>query len=338
MKLINLLEIKSNHGYKYFKLFWGDITKINFKIDLLCVSAYKNGYNPVKGTVLGSLYENRDIDLSILSRDPEIELRHSENTFITKKLDDTNIERILCIEMIGTKFGSIEENINSLLISIYKAQLLGIKFKSIMLPLLGTGNQNLNPNLVMEVLIKKMEYLLTTSNTVEEVYLVEFNQEKCDNLNHAMNQILGRKSGIFKSGNVIATVINNIIDMKNMHVDFFEDKAFIDLISELRSDAINTTLLSIYSRNFCEAIMSKIFFDKTTQDLFTMIEKLKSMNIPPWIVSYFHLLRVYGNSHVHNELRKKIPTEISESDLIIVLFAIERILDFFIYHYKTEIT
>ena len=33
MELINLLEIKTDRGYRHFKLYHGDITKLDFRVD-----------------------------------------------------------------------------------------------------------------------------------------------------------------------------------------------------------------------------------------------------------------------------------------------------------------
>jgi len=329
MELVNLLEIKSNHGYRKFKLFHGDISDLTFQVDLVCVSAFKNGYNPVPRTLIGSLYEKKNIDLRNLASNPEIDLRSSENCFITKNIDDKYIKRILCLEMIGSNL-NLENNLNNLLSTLYKAELAGIKISSIMFPLLGTGNQAIEPNSIVEVLLKKIEYLLTTSININEVNLVEINKEKCELLNMSMNKILGRVSNIFKTSNIITTVIGNIQLLFNNHKNKLNERSFNDLQIELGKESIDTTLLSVYSRNICEFILGDLFPNQQKKDLVFMISNLRDLNIPPWIESYFHMLRVFGNAYVHEKLKARTPKEVSESDLIIVLFGLERVIEFYV--------
>lgn len=329
MELVNLLEIKSNHGYRKFKLYHGDISDLTFQVDLVCVSAFKNGYNPVPRTLIGSLYEKKNIDLKNLASNPEIDLRPSENCFITKNIDDTYIKRILCLEMIGSNL-NLENNLNNLLSTLYKAELAGIKISSIMFPLLGTGNQAIEPNSIVEVLLRKIEYLLTTSININEVNLVEINKDKCELLNKSMNQVLGRVSNIFKTSNIIKTVIGNIQFLFNNHRTILNERSFNDLQIELEKESIDTTLLSVYSRNICEFILADLFPNHQKKDLVFMITNLRELNIPPWIESYFHMLRVFGNAYVHEKLKARTPKEVSESDLIIVLFGLERVIEFYV--------
>ena len=95
MELINILEISTPFGYRRFKLLKGDISATSIPIDLLCVSAFRGGYEPTPGTVLGSLYQYKGILLNDLAKEPLIDLRTSENTFITKEINEKNIKRIL---------------------------------------------------------------------------------------------------------------------------------------------------------------------------------------------------------------------------------------------------
>lgn len=88
--------------------------------------------------------------------------------------------------------------------------------------------------------------------------------------------------------------------------------------------------MSVHSRNTCEYILGDLFPNKNRKDLASMISNLKSLDIPPWIESYFHMLRVYGNAYVHDKLRAKIPKDVSESDVIIVLFGLERVIEFYV--------
>jgi hypothetical protein len=45
---------------------------------------------------------------------------------------------------------------------------------------------------------------------------------------------------------------------------------------------------------------------------------------------YFHLLRLLGNETSHHENSDRIPRSIEDKDVMLILFAIERVLGFWI--------
>ncbi len=167
-------------------------------MDVLCVSAYKNSYILTPNSLIGGLYRNRGIDLQSLARNPALDLRNIEHSFITQDINDERIGRILCLEMIGSGHLTLEDALNGLLATLYKAELRGLTITSIMLPLLGTGDQGIDPGSVISILVRKMEYLLTTSREIREVILVDRNQDRAEQLNKAMNTLLSRKPIIFQ--------------------------------------------------------------------------------------------------------------------------------------------
>jgi hypothetical protein len=330
MQLINLLEIRTHRGLRHFKLMHGDICEIDFPVDILCVSAFKGSYAPIQGTVLGALYQKKQIDLNLLSKDPEIDLRHSEHSFITHEVNDRQIGRILCLEMIGTNHKDLEQNLNSLLFTLYKAEISGMRINNIIMPLLGTGNQSIDPDKVMHILLKKIEYLLLTSNNIDDVMLVAFSKEQAGILNNCMNTILGRKSSLFQADKIMSGVIESIRDLFNKNRIILSNKAFTDLLQEIGKPEIDATKFAIISRAMCEHILARLIPGIMKRELSTMIHLLKERNVQPWLESYFHLIRVFGNAHVHDELRKNIPAEIDESDMVIVLFGLERVLRYYV--------
>lgn len=249
MNLINLLEIKSPFGYRQFKLVHGDISSIAFPVDLLCVSAFAGGYEPVKGTLLGALYSNRSIDLKQLAAEPEIDLRASQRSFIVKTQNDPNIPRILCLEMLGTQ-RSLDEILDALLLSLYVAELKGIRIKSLMMPLLGTGNQNIQAREILGSLIKKMEYLLSNSTTLENVYLVAYSKEHADLLNDSMNLLLKRSVSLFHKNQIISSVGSNIRQLVRDNPQAFTSACYNDLLDVLADQEIHAFKLAITCKKF----------------------------------------------------------------------------------------
>lgn len=328
MNLINLLEIKSPFGYRQFKLVQGDISTIAFPVDLLCVSAFAGGYVPVKGTLLGSLYDRRSINLKELAKVPEIDLRNSQHSFFVNVKDDPYIKRILCLEMVGTN-RSVEDILNSLLLSLFTAELKGIRIKSLMMPLLGTGKQQINTIEILGSLIKKMEYLLSTSPSLENVYLVAYTKDQAGMLNDTMNLLLKRSVSVFHKNQIISSVSSNIRQLMNDNPKAFTSGCYVDLINLLNEHDVNAFTLAITSRKICEHILNTILNDETSTDLAKKINLLKSTHTPPWMISYFHMLRIFGNAYAH-EQHPESNSQMNEQDIVITLFSVERVIEYYL--------
>jgi hypothetical protein len=280
--------------------------------------------------VIGALFENRKLEVRTLAENPEIDLRHAEHAFISQKTTDPWIGRILCLEMIGTNFNSLEQNLDALLFTLYKAEIKGLRITSIIMPLLGTGNQQINSAKVMEILLKKIEYLLLNSTHIEEVMLVAYQDEQAKRLNASMNSTLGRKPSLFKQDQIMSAVIGGIIGLYKDEPNCLQNKAFLDLHAEICQTEIDATKLAIIARSMCEYILSSLYPSNLKRELAGMIPLLRERGAQPWIESYFHLIRVFGNVHAHDQPRQKISAQIGVSDLLIVLFGIERVLRFYV--------
>lgn len=332
MELINLLEIKSPYGYRQFKLVKGDIGLINFPVDLLCVSAFKGRYFPTPGSLLGSLKNNRNISLLDLAESPVLDLRHSENTFMVDVAEDPFLKRILCVEMIGT-YRPIGDILDSLLITLYMAELKGIKIRSLMMPLIGTGQQQIEPGELLGSLLKKVEYLLKTSVTVEEVYLVAYTTEQADLLNSTMNLLLKRSVSIFHKNQIISTVGGNIKEVISKNSPRLNAGCYTDLLAVLEDREINSFKLAITSRKICEHILNNMIKEEAHLDLAKKINYLRLQNIPPWMINYFHMLRIFGNAYAHDLAgTNSQAAEMNEQDIVIALFGLERVIEFYIDH------
>lgn len=323
MELINILEINSPFGYRQFKLLKGDISKSNIPVDILCVSAFKGGYTPTPGTVLGSLYKNKNISLLDLAKDPEIDLRNSENTFVTKQINDNIINRILCIEMVGTK-KSIDAILDSLLITIYHSELKGIKVRNIMMPLIGTGQQGIDIVDLLGSLLKKAEFLLKTSINIQEIFLVAFNDNDAEILNSNMNILLKRSVNIFHKSQIINNIANNIRELINEDYEKYNASCFKELIDILKESDVNAFRLAITSRKICEVVLNSALKNKAYADLSTKIYQLKQEGVAPWLINYFHMLRIFGNAYAHEN-----SVQMSEQDIIIAVFGLERVIEFY---------
>ena len=84
MSLLNIISVPTNNGLKSIEIHRNDITKFNFDVDILVISAFRNGYSPIPNTVIGSLKENCGLDVSELAHNPLIDLRSSLDFWLSK--------------------------------------------------------------------------------------------------------------------------------------------------------------------------------------------------------------------------------------------------------------
>jgi hypothetical protein len=221
--------------------------------------------------------------------------RDRENAFITKSTGDKNIGRILCLEMVGAGFTSLEENLDSLLVTLYKAELAGIHTRKVAMILFGTGNQRLAPAQVMPILLKKIEYLLMTSHGTEEVILVVKDSKRSSELSEAMNSQLGRPPSIFKKQRIMGEVVRNIRALHDENQKLANHNTIAVVVEQIeRQDSINTTLLSTNCRKMCEFMLDDLFPMVKKLELHYKITEVANIKLlPKWIASHFHMLKIF---------------------------------------------
>ena len=95
-------DFETAYDLKSIELHCADLTDfMKQEIDVLVISAFKRDYMPAKGTVIGSLFNN-GIDIKKLSEHPEIDLRESQDIWLSQEIDFTryHIHRIACVELL----------------------------------------------------------------------------------------------------------------------------------------------------------------------------------------------------------------------------------------------
>ena len=81
-----------------------------------------------------------------------------------------------------------------------------------------------------------------------------------------------------------------------------------------------------FGRKLLELILNNIA--TTNGTLFEKMRELENTPVAKWTQSYMHLVRIFGNVATHPQRDKTIPGSIRETDILINLACIERILDF----------
>jgi|JI10StandDraft_1071094.scaffolds.fasta_scaffold193982_2 hypothetical protein len=326
MELVNLFDIDSPYGVRSFKLFEGDIADIDVNIDMLVTGAFRGGYEPTEGTLLGSLNIKRGIKIEI--EKSIIDFRELFGTFYYPVENDKNIKAILVLEIVGRVL-TMKEAIENLHITLSILEAKGIKFKKIVMPVIGSGNQNIELEKIIFDLIEFSKVYLEKSICLEQIWLVSNEPEKTLTLNKTMNKILGRSVTSMPISDLINNLKKEIINGLSTIQSNNANKTNDILIRLLKNREPSVLELAIQIRIFLENIILSFLPKKAVeQELFKNINKLKEFSIAPWIISYMHLLRTFSNEYAHsNSGRKSRPRNIVEEDLTIALFAMQRVID-----------
>ncbi|HEX6186136.1 MAG TPA: hypothetical protein VFZ44_19765, partial [Pyrinomonadaceae bacterium] len=163
MKQLNLLEIETRWGYKTFELYQGDITGLEFPVDVLAVSAFYGSYAPVPNTVIRALRDNCGVEVGELARRPEFNLKEGFNCWVARLPGDAKFRRLLCVEFTGGE--EPREVIENLFVTLSVLDMKGVKVGTLALPILGTGNQVLSPEKVIKALLdSSLSYMNRSQN------------------------------------------------------------------------------------------------------------------------------------------------------------------------------
>lgn len=233
--------------------------------------------------------------------------------------------------MIGTNF-SIEQMLENLFSVLSILEVKKIKIETIALPILGTGNQKIPLNEIVPMLIESSLEFLKHAKYLEKIIFVVKDQNKIDFLNEKMNEFLGREKLRIPAGPIVESVKHDIISeiskIENLGIN---EQVLKELLRIINSDFQAYELGGI-SRKVVEFILNDLI-PKNDQkfELFKKIDSLKShVNAAQWIISYLHMLRIFGNESVHNKKDENItPEYIDVNDLTLCLFCLQRVLNFY---------
>jgi len=211
-----------------------------------------------------------------------------------------------------------------------------IKISSIAMPLLGTGNQGLNPEDVLPYLIKKTNIALKKVSGLNRIVFIELNETKAELFDKKMNKFLKRDESFLRkipendiSKTIIVEMKANLLKIQN-HIS--DSETIDELIYCLDSENARILEIGILGRRLLERLILEILGGKKLKnDLLTSIDGLCEKNIASWMTSYMHIVRTFGNHVAHDQTKsKKVPAHLSDKDFTNYLFCLNRVLDFWL--------
>lgn len=338
----NIYDFETPFGYKTVELFNEDITESDLVFDCLIISAFMNDYIPTKTSLIGAIKRNLNLDISQLAKNPLIDLRNKYNIWLSKDLQGYNFKYICCVEILGydASLNYIKQSMHNLFSLLSFAFMQEINIKSIAMPILGSGNQGISSENILNNLLKLSKQFLFENSHLKKIFFIERSKEKFILLDTFMNKILDRKELDLKSTALLTNIeqitceilqnLKTILE-KNINIKNRPNNCLHELIYKLEKNDLRVFEVCILSRRMIELMIIDIKQNELKKDLMNEIESLRNLKISPWIISYFHTLRIFGNEYAHEKNNDDlIPSVIIEKDLINVLHCLNRLLEFWI--------
>ena len=187
MEKIFSIDLPTSHGVKSLSVICGDVTKIDFLIDVLTTSSYPGEYSPTPGSLFGALWKI-GLDMRLAAKRPFMDLRITSGIWLSDevRLENPMIKRIGCIESqyyfdghsIRVDEAALLGSIKSYFHMLDIASASGVKIDSVALPLLGTGLQRISEGLIITPLLNECVAFLKRNDGVKEVIFVERDEAK----------------------------------------------------------------------------------------------------------------------------------------------------------------
>lgn len=343
MERLNYLEVEANRKIKSISVIHGDILHLEDPIDILFVSIFCGGLSPIPGTLLGHLFES-GIDVRKLNKNMALDFRNGLNTWLSIPLSGYAFKRILFFEMQGIFGGikdgaSMEEIFENLFLTLMIIEKKGIPVGRVAMPLLGTGNQKLKQEQVIPILLSTIKRFLDEIESLENVFIIEKNLLKATSLSEETNKYLRRAdlrlNIVSFRRNTRKSILNNIKKIQNHN--FPDSNIFNELINAMNDNESRSYQVGILGRRLLEFILNDLV-PGTGFSVYQRIQLSKEKGIAEWIISYMHLIRIFGNESAHQQSESlRIPSLPDEEDLMMNLVAINRILEFWLSYRENSI-
>ncbi|KAH3853277.1 uncharacterized protein LOC127875226 [Dreissena polymorpha] len=152
----HVIELWTQNGMYRIELLYGDITTLprDQKVDFIMVSAFPGDYSCTSSskTVIGALKHRLGVDISKLSYEKELDLRHHFSCWLSKQVDSSlSFDRVLCFEKRRSEMG-VPAQIGEMF-RVF-TPVFNNKDHSVITPLLATGNQGQSKAAVLEAMIE----------------------------------------------------------------------------------------------------------------------------------------------------------------------------------------
>ena len=270
----NIVQIETKTGLKEFELFQGDITNLPFDVDLICVSAFKNDYEPTLTSIIGQFLQ-KGVDIEYLSKVPKLDFRDSLSIWVSESLKNEKNKNIICVEITGANilFSKTIQNLFSV-ISILEIQ--GEQNKTIAIPLLGAGDQQIDSKIIIPQLIDISLEFLKYSRHLDKIYFVVYSDDNAKEFNTVMNNSLGRNKLQTSKGELASILKNDLISSINKVLEGELNNTILNDLKRVVNSDFRSFEFGAISRKAIECILDDINPDSKKQ--FELYKKIDALN------------------------------------------------------------
>ena len=331
MERLNSIDIDTQWGVRSFELWYGDVTNLDFTVDLLVISAVGSDFSPLSGTVIGALSNRLGISVERLSTEPELEfIQPLGHLWVSKIVDPNRIGRIMCVEI---PYGGINASqiVQQAFCSLPMLEARGLLLKTICLPVLGTGGHGLITEGVLRPILDGAQWALRVLKLANRICFVEINLERANKMSDAMDDVLGRVKVTVAKGVLVEAIRTEIRDQLE-RLDATDNQAgkIVERLRKAISDGSRSADVGMAGRLLREYVVAQVLSPEDIKKMtpFETMQGLRKKLIAEWVICYLSLLHAFGNETAHHKTQNTYPPEIDGDDLAACLFAIQRVLDF----------
>lgn len=181
-------EIQTRFGRKEISVVHTDVCDIDEHIDILTLSAFRSGYAPTRGTVIGALKKKLNIDVSLLAQKPLIDLRNMGSVWLSEPfLSDSSFGRIGCVEMTDfsqerseciTSGQGLLNSVGVYFRMLEIAAMQGVAVGSVAISALGTNRQRVALDFILAPLLNECIGFLERCEQAERIIIYEYSAGK----------------------------------------------------------------------------------------------------------------------------------------------------------------
>ena len=345
MSRTNIVEVSTPFGYRCAELHQGDLSRLSFEVDVICVSAFKGDFYPTRGTLVGALLENCGIDLATLSEAPLV--RGQEGVWLSPEITGQKFRHVACVEMLDLAGqGSVELALRNLFSLFLVAQMHDLELRTVAMPILGSGRQGVSPSEVLPLMMELTQKALRSAPTLERVVFMALDEELFLEIDGAMNTYLKRTDADMQpipSGQLAELIRAELLaNLGSLHPHVAGNPSATAvttmLIERLKDPEMRFLEVASLSRRLAESLVVNLLGVPETSDLFKAIEKLgqgsvSGKSVARWVINYLHTIRVFGNVSLHEtSTANKFPADVGSEDLLALLFTLSRLAEFWVSH------
>ncbi len=185
---------------KTLQLAYGNLCKLQKECDLVVCSAFKNDYIPTPTSLIGALYNDRQINVQLLAQHPQLDFR-SLGCWMSHDTG-TAFKRIACVELLDywkeyTDIQKIDIILKKAFSTLYfmldQASIASIPIQTVALPILGAGDEQIDTPYILSTLISQCHAILHFNSGVKKIIFYELNFSKFEYSAHVLNNIFHTK-------------------------------------------------------------------------------------------------------------------------------------------------